>query len=474
MDSTPRFRKALEILGLALAYVILARIGHSFSAQSNGISPLWLPSGVCLAAAVYRGKYLLIGVFLGSLVLNSWAYIDFSAFPAIFSGLGAAVLTGIGDLSCVGLGVWALERCGGIAGVFRSVRGLGVFMGYAVAAGSLVSMSFGITGLMLVGRVAGVDALHAGAVWFLGDAAGILLLAPFLLSFTLSDEAVPRGDAGLPERLALGLVVFCLPMLSPLLRTMDIEFRMDFMVAPLLLAVLLRAGLRSALGAAVCLVTVQLFLLRQQEALGLSVHMTPVALHLLIAVNAVSLLVVGALLWQQREMLAKAVEEATHDALTGLLNRRSGIPRLEKELSRSLRYGSPLSLVIFDIDHFKDVNDNYGHAQGDAVLRDLSRLAHRDLRQNDMLARWGGEEFLLMLPATDLAGARMRAERLRKQIAEAFLGGNHQVTISAGVAQLQRGMGIDDLLASADRALYAAKERGRNRTELAGAPAPSD
>ncbi len=474
MGSTPRFRLALEILGMALTYVFLARVGHSFSAESNGISPLWLPSGVSLALVVYRGKYLLTGVFLGSLLLNCWAYIDFSAFSAIFPGLGAALLTGIGDLICVGLGVWALDRCGGIAGVFRSIRGLGVFMGYAVAAGSLVSTVLGVTGLLLVGRVTGGEALSSGAVWFLGDTAGVLLLAPFLLSFTLDDEELPRGDARLPERLALALLVFILPMVSPVLRTVGLEFRMDFMVSPLLLAVLLRAGLRPALGAAVCLVAMQLFLLKQQEAFGLSVHMTPISLHLLIAVNAVSLLVVGALLWQQREMLAKAVEEATHDALTGLLNRRSGIPRLEKELSRSVRYGSPLSLVIFDIDHFKDVNDNYGHAQGDAVLRDLSRLANRDLREHDMLARWGGEEFLLMLPATDLAGAGMRAERLRNQIAEASLGGKHRVTISAGVAQLKRGMGIDDLLAYADRALYAAKERGRNRTELAGSPVPYD
>lgn len=473
MDSTPGPRKILDALAAALLYVVLARLGQLFAMEPGNITPVWLPSGVFLALVVLRGHHLLPGVFVGAMLGNGWAYFDFSSLAAALPGLLSATMNGVGDSLCVLVGVWALERSGGIVGVFRSIRQLVTFLGIGALGGSVISAVFGIGGMYLAGTVSASALLPAFTFWVLGDAVGVMLLAPLLLSFTVKEQELPEGEASVPERLALVLLVVTLPLVTPLLRTFDVEFRMDFMVAPLLLVVLLRAGLRAGLLAPVCLVAVHLILLNRREALGLSMDMTPFVLQLLIAVNVASVLVVGALLWQQREMLRRATEEATHDALTGLWNRRSGIPRLEKELARAVRYATPLSVVIFDIDLFKDVNDNHGHAAGDAVLRDLAVLADQDLRETDMLARWGGEEFLLMLPGTNVTGARTRAERLRTRIADTTLGGEHRITISAGVAELERGMGVDDLLAAADRALYTAKENGRNRTELASPVRPA-
>lgn len=473
MDSTPGPRKILDAFAAAVLYVVLARLGQLFAMEPGNITPVWLPSGVFLALVVLRGHHLLPGVFLGAMLGNGWAYTDLGSLSAALPGVLAAVMNGVGDTLCVLVGVWALDRSGGIVGVFRSIRQLATFLGFGALGGSVISAVFGMSGMYLAGAVP-ASALFSGfTFWVLGDAVGVMLLAPLMLSFTVSEQELPEGGAGISERLGLLVVVLAVPLVTPLLRTIDIEFRMDFMVAPLLLVVLLRAGLRAGLLAPVCLVAVHLILLNRHEALGLSMDMTPFVLQLLIAVNVASVLVVGALLWQQREMLRRATEEATHDALTGLWNRRSGIPRLEKELARAVRYATPLSVVLFDIDLFKEVNDNHGHAAGDAVLRDLSSLADRDLRETDMLARWGGEEFLLMLPGTNLTGARTRAERLRTRIAETTLGGKHRITISAGVAELERGMGVDDLLAAADRALYTAKENGRNRTELASPVRPA-
>ncbi len=157
---------------------------------------------------------------------------------------------------------------------------------------------------------------------------------------------------------------------------------------------------------------------------------------------------------------------ATTDGLTGLLNRRAFLSSLAGELKRAERRGQPLSVMIADVDHFKKVNDKYGHAAGDIVLTSLAMAIHEDVRTEDLVCRYGGEEFALALPDTPLDSALIVAERLRWHVSKTcvFYGDiSIPLAISIGVYQVEPGTGIEQALLQADRALYEAKRAGRNR-----------
>ena len=157
---------------------------------------------------------------------------------------------------------------------------------------------------------------------------------------------------------------------------------------------------------------------------------------------------------------------ATIDPLTNLRNRRSFIELVRVELGRAQRYELPLSLVLLDVDHFKAINDGYGHAAGDQVLAAIGSLLRQALRGPDIAARWGGEEFVVALPSTDLAGALVLAERLRQSVESLPIspdGKSVAVTASFGVASYRPGESLEAAIDRADRAMYGAKVGGRNR-----------
>ena len=170
---------------------------------------------------------------------------------------------------------------------------------------------------------------------------------------------------------------------------------------------------------------------------------------------------------QQRDKLK---EMATHDQLTGLYNRHYLLESAAKKIAASIRHNVPLSLVLMDIDHFKIVNDQHGHPAGDAVLQAISALMLKECRAEDVVTRFGGEEFVILLDHCDLHFAQAKAEALRRFI-ELSQPAQISVTSSFGVAQLLTdGEDIEGLIKRADQALYQAKESGRN--QVIAAPSP--
>lgn len=162
---------------------------------------------------------------------------------------------------------------------------------------------------------------------------------------------------------------------------------------------------------------------------------------------------------------------ATTDVLTGMLNRRGLLELAERDLEIALRHGQPLSVVVFDVDHFKRVNDTYGHLRGDGVLRELAEAARSSVRATDLLGRMGGEEFILVMPNTSYFEAGVAAERLRTGIESGVRVGDPPVSVTAsfGVSTLTPDcQTMDGLQSSADSALYIAKRRGRNCVVAAG------
>ena len=157
---------------------------------------------------------------------------------------------------------------------------------------------------------------------------------------------------------------------------------------------------------------------------------------------------------------------ATTDRLTQAYNRTKFHEIIKGEIERVKRYGHPLSMILFDIDHFKKVNDNFGHSAGDYILKTLTSIVKENLREIDFLVRWGGEEFIVITPETDLEKAEILAERIRKAIEDYTFEQAGKITISLGVTRFRRDENEDSFIKRADDTMYKAKEKGRNRVEV--------
>jgi diguanylate cyclase (GGDEF)-like protein len=169
-----------------------------------------------------------------------------------------------------------------------------------------------------------------------------------------------------------------------------------------------------------------------------------------------------------KEANEKVEKLARTDSLTGLANRRTLHEAMQREIARAGRLGEHLSLVMADLDHFKSINDQYGHTTGDHVLAGAAAVFGSNLRPYDLAARYGGEEFVLLLPATSTEGALVVAERMRKTLADITIPDcPQQITMSLGVATWMPGETPEQFVARADAALYRAKNAGRNRVEAA-------
>jgi diguanylate cyclase len=175
----------------------------------------------------------------------------------------------------------------------------------------------------------------------------------------------------------------------------------------------------------------------------------------------------------QKTELAHALERiqdlATHDELTGLFNRRHMQDLLQLEHQRCMRSGHPFCIVMLDLDHFKRINDAHGHAGGDAVLRAFAAEARSSIRASDTIARWGGEEFLLLMTDTRASLGKLGVERLRERVSALRPQGvasSLPITVSAGLAEHRAGEPISETISRADQAVYLAKAQGRNRVVM--------
>ncbi|MBB3190310.1 diguanylate cyclase [Halomonas cerina] len=205
---------------------------------------------------------------------------------------------------------------------------------------------------------------------------------------------------------------------------------------------------------------------RLMERLTLAVGML-LAL-LVFAVGAVMLMLLR--LHQQREAMR---HQSRVDALTGLANRRRLQEAAEEAFARRQRHPSPLGLILLDLDHFKTINDAYGHPVGDGVLASFAATLQHQVRRGDIVARMGGEEFAILMPESDLEAGRLLAERIRLATRAMRLSGQaagHRLTVSIGVAEAWDDEGFDGLYRRADQGLYHAKARGRDRIEAASTP----
>jgi diguanylate cyclase (GGDEF)-like protein len=213
---------------------------------------------------------------------------------------------------------------------------------------------------------------------------------------------------------------------------------------------------------------IRLLMSRAEKAEGLLYYALPLSMA---AAAILVALGVADRLREQRRALSEAERRAQTDPLTGVLNRRSLVERLDAACLRARARGLPIALLFIDLDHFKQINDSYGHAAGDACLSAIIAPIQAELRQSDVIGRWGGEEFVVILSSADIAAAHPIAERILNRVAEIRVEGFGtpiRLTCSIGVATSDTlGVWGEHLIAQADAAVYAAKRSGRNRVQVA-------
>jgi len=167
-----------------------------------------------------------------------------------------------------------------------------------------------------------------------------------------------------------------------------------------------------------------------------------------------------------RRLQKKLRSQANTDFLTSIANRREFFYQLNKEFERSRRYGHNFSVMMIDLDHFKQVNDKLGHIEGDIILQKFSKIIEKMIRTADIFARLGGEEFGVIVPNTSIEQASMLSQKMHKKLEDYFMGNTYMITISIGIAEFSTTDNINTLMQRADKALYQAKRKGRNRTEI--------
>lgn len=314
----------------------------------------------------------------------------------------------------------------------------------------------------------------------------VLLTVLVLVSHRLSHEPVEHEYPALALHVAM--VVVALALGAGLSVADQLVAANTTMFALISLAVAMLSLMRPALSVAIFLTIYLVFFfcvpLTQPDPQLLAISRSHAFASTLVSVMASSLMwrqyvQSTVLAWEvqnaQIALTAKQAELeylATHDSLTGLLNRREFMRQLEQERVRVLRHPAPTSLIMVDLDFFKKVNDTYGHPAGDTVLVAVASALAHSVRKSDVLARLGGEEFIVLLPNTDLAGASGVGQKLVVQIRALqipFANLQLRITASLGVSSLARGaeQSPDALYTAADKALYLAKHSGRDRVELA-------
>ncbi|MBT8085834.1 MAG: GGDEF domain-containing protein [Woeseia sp.] len=263
------------------------------------------------------------------------------------------------------------------------------------------------------------------------------------------------------------MVVVALTLAFDLTQPLGVAGGMPYIALPLL--GLLARSTKIVLAAAACGTAFALAgMALSPQGLEYSIVVTnramTVALIWIVAYTALRHLKVG------RELRAKLREQALTDPLTGLYNRRHVFAGIDQQLKRYERYAEIFSIILIDADHFKHVNDNYGHSTGDATLRLIAKVCTAAVRKIDVVGRFGGEEFIILLPHTRADEATVVAERIRSdmgKLSREMLDGAVLVTLSLGVAEVgPQAADFNKLLAAADKALYMAKNSGRNRVAV--------
>lgn len=456
-----------QVTALAVIYFAAAKIALSFAITPPGYATaVWPPSGIALAALLLLGNRVWPGVWLGAALVN---------FTVSFSPV-MPLLIATGN---------TLEALAGAILVQRYIIGMScrfeqapdVFKFVAVAALScVIAATVGVVSLTLDGSVAWPEFFQNWLTWWQGDAAGIIIMTPLILNWSIRHPVV-WSRRRLVELAAFVLLCVGVTYLVFGRGANGPSTSWMFLVLPLIIWAAYRFTQRevTTVIAAVSAVAIWYTLDGRGPFSSTSLNTSLLMLLAFISTLVVTGLLLNAVEVERRraikdleQELRGIKDEAISDPLTGLSNRRYLWHFLPYELLRVARRETSLAVIMIDLDHFKRVNDSYGHEAGDLVLTTVAGLLRSHIRDSDIACRYGGEEFVLVLPDATLDGTKRRAEGIRKAIREMKL--EHLgrpitgVTASIGIAMFpDHAEDSESLMRIVDDLLYEAKNSGRDR-----------
>jgi diguanylate cyclase (GGDEF)-like protein len=447
-------RRVALLVGLAAIYYVAAKLGLRFAYINSSVTTIWPPTGVALAA------FVLLGYRVWPAVLGAAFLANFTTTGAIVPSIGIA----IGNTGEGLLGAYLVNRFARGGRVFDRVRDILRFTALAALISTLVSASIGVTTLALGGLMSWFDAPRVWLTWWLGDAVGDIVVAPALILW-IGIKPSPRWNRSqLREAIVLAAVsaLVTYAMFGGIFPLR--HYPLTVLLWPVLIWVAFRFSPREAAG--VMVIVSVIAILRTLQGVGpfsvYSANERLVLLQVWTGITAVTSLVLAAVVAAQRELQGTWRELAVTDPLTGLANHRQLIQALESEIKRSRRTAQPLALVLLDLDGLKQINDRYGHLAGSLAIRRVAEALLGSCRATDTAARFGGDEFALVLPETGEAAAWHVARGVVDRLATDAEKPN--LSISVGVAVYPgHGETVETLINAADVALYETKERHKSR-----------
>ena len=477
LDSIASIRRAPhagQIGLLAMVYFSAAKVSLLLAIPPGYATAVWPPSGIALAAVLMLGNRVWPGIWIGATLVN------FTVNPSLL----LAALIGCGNTLEALAGATLIRRYIGVP--YRFGTGEDVVRFVALAATSaVVAATFGVGSLALHGAVQPPEFLQNWWTWWEGDIVGIIIVAPLVLSWSLGDASVwPLRKK--VEGACFGLLLLVATRLIFGGATAQITvFPLIFIIVPFIIWAAFRFGPRQVTLAnmAVCSIAIWYTVDGQGPFAFVSLNERLSLLLAFVGTVVTTGLVLSAEVGRRsrseealQEALRVLEEQALRDSLTGLYNRRYLREFLSRELQRAKRAGVAVAVIMMDLDHFKRVNDTFGHDAGDHVLREVATLLKSCVRGSDVVCRFGGEEFVLILTDATLEVALRRCEEIRAAVKRLepihegrALGGP---TASLGVALFPHHAGDHDALVRAsDEAMYDAKRSGRDRIAIASAKA---
>lgn len=463
-----------ETMWVAVLYGLCARVGQMYALEPGNITPVWIPSGVMVALALHVGLRIWPGVFLGAFAGNAWAYFSTESVLAGAKAISAGVLNGIGDTISTVLMAGIIMHVSKTNYPFNNIHHFYRYFLFAVLIGPLVSAFFGVGGLALFGFLNTDNVFFVFSTWFIGDGVGALLFGPLLLSWLRGNE----------EKIKYYKTIFTLLSLATLTITSVVfgvipysteTYSLCMALLPVVFFLILHLGQRVVFtqqvivsAVAVYATSIQLGPFSQE-----GIHHALLHLQIFIAIFSLVIYVIALITAERKELVAKLHEQKDEleklyrqDALTGLWNRYRIQEFVEFNFNKFQRDGTNFGVILIDVDNFKAVNDEFGHKMGDRILVEMAELLKSHIRSSDLLGRWGGEEFIIVVADHTLNEIKTLAEKLRIIVENHDFFSEKSVTISLGVSLVHDSDTESTLFERADKVLYRSKREGKNKVSI--------